>query len=100
MSNINFAEMSNSLTSLFRRLSFPIGGTEKENETIWMAEPNKKLTAINTSNGIVVVSSEGTIYLCSSLEEMEKRFIEYFSGKGSLQNTMETLASLPGDVIS
>ena len=99
MSNI-FEEMNNSLTNLFRKLSFPIGGSEKETEIIWMAEPDKKLTAINTSNGIVVVSSEGTIFLCSSLEEMEKRFIEYFSGKDSLKKTMETLVSLPSNVIS
>ena len=70
------------LTSLFRQLSFPTGGSDDEMLSIYMSErENLRMTAIVTEKGYTLVSASGKILQCSTLQEVESAFLLYFRNR-------------------
>lgn len=77
-----YNELKNLLTTLFRQLTFPMGGSNDEMLSIYMTEgEDLRLIAITTGNGYTVVSASGEVLLCSTLQEVESAFLLYFRNR-------------------
>lgn len=86
----NYSELKNLLERLINKLYFTMGGSNDGNSSIWLEEQNKQLTAITTNNGYVIVSKNGSIENCKTIDEVESIFLVYFTkGDSSLQNIIK-----------
>lgn len=77
-----YNELNELLTSLFRQLPFPMGGSDDKMLSIYMSErENLRMTAIVTEKGYTLVSASGEILQCSTLQEVESAFLIYFRNR-------------------
>ena len=77
-----YNELNELLTSLFRQLPFPMGGSDDKMLSIYMSErENLRMTAIVMKKGYTLVSASGEILQCSTLQEVESAFLIYFRNR-------------------
>lgn len=88
-----FEQLQETLTTLFRKLSFPVGGEISELEAIWMEESSsKKLLSMTTPHGFVTVTGNGDTIQHSKVEEIIPLYVSYFTGADSLQGLANVLS--------
>lgn len=87
-----YEELKEMLTRLFRKLYFPMGGSNDNIQAIWMEEPDKKLITICTEAGYTTVFPNGAALSHNNVEQVERLYVKFFTERGSLESMFNNLS--------
>lgn len=87
-----YEKLKELLDSLLIKLPFPMGIACDMTMSITMQENESwRLSAITTTKGYIVISANGGIINCNSVEEVENSFLMYFKNHYPIQKMVERL---------
>lgn len=89
-----YENLKNTLTNLFRKLYFPIGGSEDSIQAIWMEEPGRKLVTICTEAGYSTVFPNGATLTVTNIEQVERLYVKFFTEKDSLAGNLQVISEM------